>query len=87
MRIARVHSTTRSKGCGGKKISIGDADFLEARTDWHDKFLQFAADLYIEQIKWSLISPKKHQFLYTQATENLDKWWRVEIAKRLRARR
>jgi hypothetical protein len=31
-----------------KKISIGDADFLEARTDWHDKFLQFAADLYIE---------------------------------------
>jgi hypothetical protein len=24
------------------------------------KFLGFAADLYIEQIKWSLISPKNH---------------------------
>jgi hypothetical protein len=26
---------------------------------------------------------KKDQFLYKQAHENLDKWWRVEIAKRL----
>jgi hypothetical protein len=44
----------------GKEITISDADFLKARTDRHDKFLEFAADLYIEQIKWSLISPKKH---------------------------
>ena len=26
----------------------------------YEKFLGFAADLYIEQVKWSLISPKKH---------------------------
>ncbi len=42
----------------GKKITISDADFLKARTDAYNKFLGFAADLYIEQIKWSLISPK-----------------------------
>ena len=134
----------------GKKITISGADFLKARTDRHDKFLEFAADLYIEQIKWSLISPEKHggwpvrsfiveepdwiadiyrnlkkkaeqtddslvdyalicpalymvdepevqrllarleqkdQFLYKQAHENLDRWWRVEVAKRLRVRR
>ncbi len=134
----------------GKEITISDAEFLKARTDRYDKFLEFAADLYIEQIKWSLISPKKHggwpvrsfvveeadwiadiyrnlkkkaeqtddslidyalicpalymvdepevqrllarleqkdQFLYKQAHENLDRWWRVEVAKRLRARR
>lgn len=44
----------------GKKITISDADFLKARMDPHNKFLVFAADLYVEQIKWSLISPKKH---------------------------
>jgi hypothetical protein len=134
----------------GKEITISDADFLKARMDPHNKFLAFAADLYVEQIKWSLISPKKHggwpvrsfvveepdwigdiyrilkkkaeqsddsifdyalicpalymvdepevqrllarleqkdQFLYKQAHENLDKWWRVEVAKRLRVRR
>jgi hypothetical protein len=44
----------------GKKITISEADFRKARTDSYNKFLEFAADLYIEQIKWSLISPKKH---------------------------
>ena len=44
----------------GKKITISEADFLKARTDPYDKFLEFAAELYIEQIRWSLISPKKH---------------------------
>jgi hypothetical protein len=134
----------------GKKVTISDVDFLKARTEQYDKFLGFAADLYIEQVKWSLISPKKHggwpvrsfvieepdwiadiyrnlkkkaeqtddslidyalicpalymadepevqrllarlekkdQFLYKQAHVNLDRWWRVEVAKRLRARR
>ena len=133
-----------------KKITISDVDFLKARTESYNKFLGFAADLYIEQVKWSLISPKNHggwpvrsfiveepdwiadiyrvlkkkaeqtddslidyvlicpalylvdepevqrllgrleqkdQFLYKQAHENLDRWWRVEIAKRLLARR
>ena len=134
----------------GRKITISDAEFLKARTDPYEKFLGFAADLYIEQVKWSLISPKKHggwpvrsfvveepdwiadiyrilkkkaeqtddplmdyalicpalymvdepevqrllarleqkdDFLYKQAHKNLDTWWRVEIAKRLHARR
>lgn len=44
----------------GKEISISDADFLKSRVDAHDKFLWFAVDLYIEQIKWSLISPERH---------------------------
>ena len=42
----------------GKKVTISDAEFLKARTEPYEKFLGFAADLYIEQVKWSLISPK-----------------------------
>jgi hypothetical protein len=42
----------------GRKITISDAEFLKARTDPYEKFLGFAADLYVEQIKWSLISPE-----------------------------
>ena len=30
---------------------------------------------------------QKDDFLYKQAHKNLDTWWRVEIAKRLQARR
>ena len=134
----------------GKRVTISEADFLKLRSEAVDKFLGFAAELYIEQIKWSLISPEKQggwpfrsfiveepewvgeiyrtlkkraeqtgdplidyalicpalylvdeaevqrlltglerkdQFLYKQARENLDKWWRAEVTKRLRARR
>ena len=42
----------------GKGITISDADFRKARSDTFDKFLAFATDFYIEQVKWSLISPK-----------------------------
>lgn len=42
----------------GKKITISDADFLKARSDAFNKFLAVAADFYIEQVKWSLISPE-----------------------------
>jgi hypothetical protein len=60
LRIARFLDDQIQRLRDGKKITISGADFLKARTDRHDKFLQFAADLYIEQIKWSLISPEKH---------------------------
>jgi hypothetical protein len=43
----------------GRKLTISDAEFLKLRADTYDKFLAFAADLYIEQTKWSLISPEK----------------------------
>lgn len=43
----------------GKQLTISDADFLKIRTNTFDKFLSFAAELYMEQIKWSLISPEK----------------------------
>ena len=42
----------------GKKITISDSEFLKYRSDAFDKFLVFAADLYLEQVKWSLISPE-----------------------------
>ena len=35
----------------GRKITISDADFLKARMDPYEKFLRFAADFYIEQVK------------------------------------
>jgi CheY-like chemotaxis protein len=42
----------------GKKTAISDSEFLKYRSDGFDKFLMFAADFYIEQVKWSLISPE-----------------------------
>jgi hypothetical protein len=34
-------------------------EFRKARAGTYEKFLDFAADLYIEHIRWSLISPEK----------------------------
>ena len=42
----------------GKKITISDSEFLKYRSDGFDKFLAFAADFYVDQVKWSLISPE-----------------------------
>ena len=57
---SQVRSKTRSKDCGREKRYDKRCGFLKNRTDRHDKFLEFAANFYIEQIKWSLISPEKH---------------------------
>jgi hypothetical protein len=43
----------------GKQLTISDAEFHKVRTDSYHKFLSSAADLYIEHVKWSLISPEK----------------------------
>jgi hypothetical protein len=43
----------------GKTATISDADFRKLRSDTYHKFVAFTAELYIEHIKWSLISPEK----------------------------
>lgn len=43
----------------GRKLTMSDAQFLKLRTDTYEKFLAFAAELYVEQVKWSLVSPEK----------------------------
>lgn len=43
----------------GRKPTLTDAEFRKVRADTFEKFLGFAADLYIEHIKWSLVSPEK----------------------------
>ena len=43
----------------GKTVTINDTEFRKLRAETFDKFLGFAADLYVEHIKWSLVSPEK----------------------------
>ena len=71
----------------GKKITISDAEFLKARTDAFDKFYVLAADLYVEQIKWSLISPEKHGGWPFRSFIVEEPEWISEIYRNLKVRR
>lgn len=43
----------------GKALTMSDAESLNIRKNTYDNFLNFAAELYVEHVKWSLISPEK----------------------------
>ena|SRR2546427_7308900 len=44
----------------GKKVSISDSEFYKLRSASFDKFYDVAAQVYIDQVRWSLIDPDDH---------------------------
>jgi hypothetical protein len=67
-----------------RKLTMSDAEFLKLREDTFDKFLAFAADLYIEQIKWSLISPEKQSAWPYRSFIVVEPEWVEEIYRKIK---